>query len=316
MTAYDPKGVIPACLLPMHADLSIDETSYRSHLRDLAAVDGVDAITTNAHASEVHALTLDEQKRVLDITKDELGDSTAVVAGVQSDGSHLAADIARMAEDRGADCLLMFPPNSLGMNAMMRPEMAIAHFETVAAATSLPMVLFMYPKATLGYPLETLLEICERVPNVKAIKDWSNDAKQHERHIRELRALSRPVKMLTTHSAWLLPSLVLGCDGILSGAGSVIAALQVALFRAVEAKDLDEARRVYDRIYPTTRAFYDEPFVDMHNRMKEALVYLGRIPEAHVRPPLMKLSDEEIAKIARCMDEAGLERETVYAKVA
>ncbi|MBT7731394.1 MAG: dihydrodipicolinate synthase family protein, partial [Rhodospirillaceae bacterium] len=64
------------------------------------------------------------------------------------------------------------------------------------------------------------------------------------------------------------------------------------------------------------RAFYDAPFLDMHNRMKEALHYLGRLPPAHVRPPLMKLTQEEITKIEKCMDTAGLTPENVYQKVA
>ena len=122
--------------------------------------------------------------------------------------------------------------------------------------------------------------------------------------------------VLSTHSSWLLSSLVLGCDGLLSGAGSVIAALQVALLRAVERGDLTAARAVADRIYPTTGAFYDPPFLDMHNRMKEALVHLGRMKAAHVRPPLMKLPDAEIARIGRAMDHAGLTGDTVYARVA
>lgn len=54
----------------------------------------------------------------------------------------------------------------------------------------------------------------------------------------------------------------------------------------------------------------------MHNRMKEALVHLGRMDAAHVRPPLVKLSDSEIDKIAAAMDAAGLTGETVYSKVA
>jgi 4-hydroxy-tetrahydrodipicolinate synthase len=50
--------------------------------------------------------------------------------------------------------------------------------------------------------------------------------------------------------------------------------------------------------------------------MKEALFYLGRLPEAHVRPPLMKLHKDEISKIQNCMDSAGLTSENVYQKVA
>jgi 4-hydroxy-tetrahydrodipicolinate synthase len=78
------------------------------------------------------------------------------------------------------------------------------------------------------------------------------------------------------------------------------------LFRAVQANDLAEARRLNDRIHPIARVFYADPFVDMHNRMKEALVLLGKLPRAVVRPPLVKLSAAEIARIRTALVEADL----------
>ncbi len=69
---YVPQGVIPAVLLPFHDDLSIDEASFRSHLRDVAAVADLSAITVNAHSTEVASCSFDEQKRVLAIAKDEV----------------------------------------------------------------------------------------------------------------------------------------------------------------------------------------------------------------------------------------------------
>jgi 4-hydroxy-tetrahydrodipicolinate synthase len=124
--------------------------------------------------------------------------------------------------------------------------------------------------------------------------------------VRALQSRSRPVNVLSTNSAWLLSSLVLGCNGLLSGSGSVIADLQAQLFRAVAAYDLAVARRLNDRIHPVASAFYAEPFVDMHNRMKEALVILGRLPRAVVRPPLVKIRDTEIARIREALVAAGL----------
>src|SRR4051794_28607045 len=47
---FVPQGVIPAVLLPFHEDLSIDEASFRSHLRDVGSVQGLSAITINAHS--------------------------------------------------------------------------------------------------------------------------------------------------------------------------------------------------------------------------------------------------------------------------
>ena len=303
--AYEPKGVIPACLLPFHPDFSIDEASYRKHLRDVAAVRGLSAITVNAHASEVASCTFDEQERVLAITMDELGGRIPVVNGVYADGSLEAARIARMAQRGGASCLLVFPPNPLALGALSRPEMAIAHFRTIADATDLPLICFQYPLASgLGYPVETLVKLLEAVPGIRAIKDWCNNVVQHERQIRVLQSLPRPVNVLTTHSSWLLSSLVLGCKGLLSGSGSVIADLQAALWQAVNVNDLARARQLNDRIYPVTQAFYADPFVDMHNRMKEALVILGRIPCATVRPPLVKLPETELARIRKALEDA------------
>jgi 4-hydroxy-tetrahydrodipicolinate synthase len=74
----------------------------------------------------------------------------------------------------------------------------------------------------------------------------------------------------------------------------------------VKANDLAEARRLNDRIYPLARVFYADPFVDMHNRMKEALVLLGKLPRAVVRPPLVKITEPEIARIRDALIEAGL----------
>jgi 4-hydroxy-tetrahydrodipicolinate synthase len=302
---YVPHGVIPAVLLPFTDDLAIDEKSFRKHLSDVAATDGLSAVTINAHSTEVASCSFDEQRRVLDITQDHIGDRLPIVNGVWADGSIEAARLARMAEEGGASALLVFPPAPFTLG--QSPAMAVEHFKRIAGATGLPLIAFQYPLATgQGYPRDTLLRMVEEVPTVRAIKDWVGNVPQHEMQIRELQSLKRPVNVLSTHSAWLLSSLVLGCNGLLSGSGSVIPDLQSALFRAVHDGDLGEARRLNDRIYPLARVFYADPWVDMHNRMKEALVLLGRLPRAVVRPPLVKLGRAEIDRIRAALVASGL----------
>jgi 4-hydroxy-tetrahydrodipicolinate synthase len=209
--------------------LSIDEPSFRAHLRDVASVEGLSAVTINAHSTEVASCTFDEQKRVLAITKDEVGAKLPIVHGVYAEGSLEAARIAKMAAEGGASALLVFPPGPFTMG--QRPEMAIEHFRRIAGASDLPIIVFQYPvgsspNAGQGYPLETLLRIAEEVPSVRAIKDWCASPQLHERQIRTLQSLVPPVNVLTTHSSWLMSSLVLGCGGLLSGSGSVIADLR------------------------------------------------------------------------------------------
>ena len=303
--AFKTEGSIPAAILPFFDDYSIDEPSFRAHLTDLAATRGVTAITVNGHASEVASCTFDEQTRVLAVAADCVGDRVPLVCGVYTESSLEGARIARMAQAGGASALLVFPPALYAFG--QRDDMVLEHFRHVAGASDLPIILFEYPLGPgQGYRLELLQRLCDEIPSIVAIKDWSADPQLHERHIRTLQARSRPVAVLSTHSAWLFPSLVLGCRGLLSGAGSVIAGLQAELLAACKDDDLARARAVHERIYPLTEAFYCAPLVDMHNRMKEALVMLGKLPRNVVRPPLMPLSAEEKARIRRALMAAGM----------
>jgi 4-hydroxy-tetrahydrodipicolinate synthase len=300
-------GVIPANLLPFDADLRIDEGNYRRHIRYLVDTEGVSGITTNAHASEVATLTLEEQKQVLNMTLEEVAGKVPVICGVYEDGTYKAAEIARMAEREGADSLLIFPSAVFDYGSQRRPEIAYGHYATIAEATSLPMIAFVYP-TTSGLRIETdaLVKICSEIDNVIAVKEWSNDIVAYERNYRALKSLDKEISVLSSFSKALLASLCVGADGILSGHGSLIADLHVEIFDAVKRGDLAAARRVSDRIYPLVEVFYAEPFLDMHNRMKEALAILGRIDEAHVRPPLRRISEEEREEIRRVVSEVGL----------
>ncbi len=160
---YVPHGVIPAVLLPFTDDLAIDEKSFRKHLADVAAVEGLSAVTINAHSTEVASCTFEEQRRVLDIAQDEIGGRLPIVNGIWADGSLEAARIAKMAEEGGASALLVFPPAPFTLG--QSPAMAVEHFKRIADASSLPIIVFQYPLATgQGYPRDTLLRMIEEVP--------------------------------------------------------------------------------------------------------------------------------------------------------
>ena len=247
--SFIPSGVIPAVLLPFFDDLSIDEASFRAHLEDVASVKGLSALTINAHSTEVASCTFEEQKRVLEITKDQLKGQLPIVHGIYAEGSLEAAKIARMASDGGSSALLVFPPGPLTMG--QRPEMVVEHFKRISDASGLPIIAFQYPLAGgQGYPLQTLHRLFKEVPAVRAIKDWCSSPVQNN--------------------------------------------------------DLKAAKLINDRIYPLAQVFYADPWVDMHNRMKEALVLLGKLPRAVVRPPLMKVTDQEIQWIKSALIQAGL----------
>ena len=298
---------MPANILPFAADLSIDEPAYRRHLRWLADTPGVTGIVANGHAAEVASLSREERKRALAIALDEIAGACPIVAGVYTDGTAEAVELARDAKAAGAAGVLLFPPTLFMWGAQLKPDMVIRHYSDVAAV-GLPIVAFEYPPACgIGYAPETLARLAE-IPEVIAIKDWSNDIVAFEANLRALRATGRPVALLSSFTMSLMATFLLGADGAISGMGSVTADLQAELFAACQKGDVEGARRINDRLEPLVRVFYAPPFVDMHNRMKEALVLLGRIPAAHVRPPLTPIPAAEREAIRQALKAAGLSR--------
>jgi 4-hydroxy-tetrahydrodipicolinate synthase len=305
-TAMRFQGCMPANLLPFTADLQIDEPAYRKHLRWLADAPGVTGIVANGHAAEVASLSREERKRALAIALDEIAGKVPVVAGVYSDGTQEAVELAKDAKAAGAAGLLVFPPTLFMWGAQLKPDMVLRHFSVLADAVDLPLIVFEYPPASgIGYSPETLAELC-KIPSVAGVKDWSNDIVAYEKNLRALRGAGRPVAMLSSFTMSLMATFLLGADGCISGMGSVAADLQAALFAAVRTEDLVGAHRINERLAPLVNVFYAPPFVDMHNRMKEALVLLGRIPAAHVRPPLTPLSDDERHRIRHALRDAEL----------
>lgn len=298
------RGSIPANILPLNDDYSIDEPSYRRHIDWLASREGVGGITCNGHAAEVSTLSRDEQRRAVALAAESIAGRVPLISGVYAENYLQAIEYARDAQAEGADALLIFPPNAMVFGG--KPEMAVRHFAEIADAVPLPLVVFMYPAYTrMQYDLEALLRICE-VPSVAAVKEWSLDIRVYERNLRALRALGRPVAMLSSFSTNLLPSLALGADGILSGHGAVIADLQASLLAAAWSGDWPAAHKVYERIQRLTAVVYVDPMVDMYTRMKEQLVMLGRIDRTVSRPPLVPITPDERAALRQALSDAGL----------
>lgn len=299
------KGSIPANILPFDEDLEIDVANYRRHLDWLTSRQGVGGITCNGHAGEVSSLSREERRRAVAIAAETVRGRVPLIAGVYAENASQAIELAKDAQAEGADALLIFPLNALLFGGT--GDMAIHHFAALADSVPIPLVLFMYPAWTrMQYDEATLVAICERVPSVVAVKEWSLDITVYERNLRASRSLGRRISMLCSFSTNLLPSLELGADGILSGHGSVIADLQAELLSSVWRHDQVAAHELYERIQKLTRGIYKHPMVDMYTRMKEQLVMLGRQDRAVIRPPLLPLDEQERNDLRAELLAAGL----------
>ena len=290
------KGVVPAALTPFDAELRLDVKAFRRHIEALSAVRGVTAIMVNGAAGQDAALSRDERRALVAEAVAAAGSRTPIIAALRETNEMTLEDLAKDAAAAGAHALLIMPPPDKKDAAW---EGARVRFQRVFDTTDQPVAIYQ-----TVYSTETLTQLAG-LPPVFAIKEGSGDPVAFERNLRSVRALGRNVALWSTHSRWLLADLAVGADGILSGMGSIAADLHVALAEAVWRSDLVAARRVNDRLFPLTQAFY-RPGADAHTRMTYALKRLGRWEHDYVRPPLKPLDEGERAQIDRALKESGL----------
>jgi 4-hydroxy-tetrahydrodipicolinate synthase len=284
-------------LTPLDDNLRVDVADFRRHIAALAAVPGVTAIMVNGAAGHDSTLTRDERRRLVAEAVATAGTRVSILAALrETKDTPTLAPFAQDAAAEGAHALVVMPPANKADQAWDR---ARTRFDGVFSASDLPVAIYQ-----TGYDTETLTRLAA-LPPVFAIKEGNGSPSVFERNMRSVRALDRGVAIWSTHSSWLLADLAVGADGLLSGMGSVTADLHVALAEAVWRSDLAAARKVNDRLFPLTQAFY-RPGQDAHTRMKYALTRLGRMKNDHVRPPRKPNTDADRAAIDRALRESGL----------
>ncbi len=301
-------GVVPAIITPFNEDLSIDFATLEKYAAWVADAEGIGAVFCSGHAGEVAALSRQERKQLVQTVVSAVGGKVPVIAGNYADSIEDALATGRDAREAGATALTVFPPPNMGAfgDDLLDDDMIVGWHNDVAEGTEMPLVIFLYRRnSSSSYSQDALRRLGE-MDSIVAIKEGSGTLTDYESNYRMLSQLDPPLPVLSTNNSWLLSSLAVGGDGIMSGAGSVLARKQVELWNAVETLDWAKARAVNDQLYPINQAFYRPHFISMHLRMKEALVMLGIIPRATPRPPLLPVAEHELDGIRAGLVFAGL----------
>ena len=287
-------GVITATVLPFKFDGSIDWHSYHKLLEYCAAPEDISAIFVNGHAGEGATLDAEEREDVITATRKFLqGTDKPLLAGVIPYSTQSAVHQARAAESSGADVLVLFPMPQFSAGGAISHDAPLAYVREVASQTSIPISIFQYPlKSGLGYSTETLIALAD-ISQVIAIKEGSDDIIVYEENWRKIKEAAPNVAVLASNFDWFLAQCSIGTDGILSGLASLAPDILIDLWCATEKSDLDAMRSISDRLYHLVRSIYGtRPRMDMHTRIKEALVAIGVIDCARPRPPLLSVSRE------------------------
>lgn len=303
----DPfHGIYAATLCPLQGDGRIDETTLASHLEANASVPGMTGLLINGHAGENFLLSREEKRRVVEIAFEVCGQRAILVCGINAEDSLEARRHVDDARAAGADAVLVFPPFSWALS--QDSHMAVTHHKTANANAQMPLMLYQagVNAGAMAYRPEVLAELAQ-LPHVVGVKEGSWEAAAYEANRRLVKRVAPQVAMMASGDEHLFTCFAIGTEGSLVSLAVVVPELVIALDQAIRRKDLDEARRLNERIYPLAKAIYGTaPGGYATARLKTCLKLLGRFPSDAMRLPMGPLPAEEVAALELALAEAGV----------
>jgi 4-hydroxy-tetrahydrodipicolinate synthase len=209
---------------------------------------GNDGLVVTGTTGEAPLLTGDEQAKLWEEVKQEVGAAHTVVAGAGTNDTRHSIEMAHRAERAGADAILAVAPYYL------RPpqEGIYQHFRAIAESTSLPVIVYNVPSRTgVNITVETLLRLAE-IPNIVGDKEANGDLAAAARLIE-----ARPDFLIWSGNdsdnfhLWCM-----GAYGAISVTGHLVAAQQQQMFAALNAGRIAEAASIHRRLIPFTDACF------------------------------------------------------------
>lgn len=298
------RGVIPAVTTQFNEDLSIDFENTR-RVQDALVNDGVHGLIVMGTCGENNSLDPDEKRAILKGAVEVVAGRVPVITGVSEFDTRRAVAYARDAERAGADGLMLLP----AMVYVPKPEELVAHFKTVAEATSLPIMLYNNPPAYRVNIGTDVLRALEGVANIKAVKESAPDTRRFTDLINEF---GDRFDIFAGLDDVALEGMMLGAKGWVSGLTSAFPQESVALVAAVDRGDWEEARRIYRWFMPLLHLDAEH---DLVQTIKLAEQIMGRGSE-RVRMPRMILQGARRAEITAMVEKAAATRPSKTAKAA
>jgi 4-hydroxy-tetrahydrodipicolinate synthase len=287
------RGSFTALVTPFR-DGALDEEAFRAHV-SWQIENGTNGLVPVGTTGESPTLTHDEHKRVVEWCVNEAKGRVPVIAGAGSNNTVEAIDLARHAEEAGADALLVVTPyyNKPTQEGLYR------HFEAVNDAVGLPIFIYnIPPRSVIDMSVATMTRLYE-LKNIVGVKDATANLGRvsQQRH-----AMGPDFIQLSGEDMTALAYNAAGGDGCISVVANVAPRLCAELQETSLSGDFAGALKVQDRLVPLHDAIFMEPGLA---GAKCGLALLGRGNE-EIRLPMMPVTPPTKAAIRQAMVHAGL----------
>jgi 1-pyrroline-4-hydroxy-2-carboxylate deaminase len=290
------SGVFPAATSQFDDELVLDLKATGSVQAALLR-DGVHGLILIGTVGEGNSLSAEEKRAVVATAVEVAAGKVPVIAGVSEFTTAAGMKFARDAEALGATGLMVLP----AMVYVPTPSELQAHFEAVAAATSLPIMLYNNPPSyRVNIDLATLEQLAH-VPNIVAIKESSPDTR---RFTDIINAFGDRFALFAGLDDVALEGLMLGAQGWVSGLTNVFPAESLALYDAILSGQRERALQIYRWFMPLLH-LDAEP--DLVQSIKLAEQLMGRGSE-RVRPPRSPLEGARRQQVIAMVERARATR--------
>ena len=289
-------GVFPAATTQFDAALEVDLAATR-RVQQALLDDGVHGLVLMGTVGEGNSLAAPEKRAVLAGAVEAARGRAPVIAGVSEFTTATAIAFVRDAERLGASGFMVLP----GMVYVPTPRELEYHFRAIAGATSLPIMLYNNPPSyRVNIDLDTLARLAD-VPNIVCIKESSPDPR---RFTDLINAFGERFTLFAGLDDIAFEGLVLGAKGWVSGLTNAFPAESLALYEAINAGDLERARRIYRWFMPLLHLDAEH---DLVQTIKLAEQIMGRGSE-RVRPPRLVLDGARRAAVTQMVERARASR--------
>jgi 4-hydroxy-tetrahydrodipicolinate synthase len=279
-------GVITAMVTPFAEDRSVDEAAARKLARHLIE-HGSHGLVLSGTTGESPTLSDEEKLALLRAVRDELGPDALLISGTGSNDTRHSQRLSAAAADSGADAVLAVTPYYNKPN----PVGIKAHYEAVAKAAGIPVLLYNIPsRVVVNLPPALLAELAE-IENVVGVKQANDE---------ELQAIDG-LRVLAGNDGTFLRTLEMGEPGGILVAAHLVGPEMRKIYDAVQAGDLDRARAIDEKLRP----LYEVLGVTNPIPVKAALDLLG-ICSARARLPIVEADDAQRAAVRQALEAQGL----------
>lgn len=290
----DLGRVLTAMVTPMTEQGNVNLDAAVSLAERLSA-SGSDGLVLCGTTGEAPTLTRAEKLELIRAVVNAVGGAVTVLAGTGSYDTAESVELTREAEKLGVDGILAVVPyyNRPPQEGLYR------HFDSIAAATSLPVMLYNIPGRT-GRNLEpeTVARLAER-PNLAAVKEAAGDLDQVSRLIQ---MVPERVRIYAGDDSLTLPMLAVGGYGVVSVASHLVGTQMQEMIHAFLEGRVHEAARIHHHLYPLFRGL----FITTNPIPVKAALELAGFPAGPPRLPLPPATEAEREEIRTIMRRVGL----------